>query len=226
MFDNIADIKNAAQQWGDPSYIEKVQLNKPSCTSTSCTENTAQDTTANMINLQTIADNDPIHDSSCYGEAIDPNDGETIIIGNSLWGVNSTSASIAGESPNQGHDYGEPITIGNKLWGATLPDYSDNTSSINGENILIGKQLLETLSPSSKMMCPWLVTSQHDLDNSTSVDTPTSSSMLSRIPNTTAHVCHSASHVFPRSPYHFLFWFQIIHLSANLGVHLSLVILM
>ncbi|KAL7570061.1 hypothetical protein ACA910_017097 [Epithemia clementina (nom. ined.)] len=115
MFDNIADTKNAAQQWG-----------KPSC----CT-----------INLQTLADDDPIHD-------IDPNNGKDIIIGNNIWGVNITPVSIAGESPNQGHDYGEPITIGNKLWGATLHDYSDNTSSINGENILIGKQLLETLSPS------------------------------------------------------------------------------
>ncbi|KAL7568230.1 hypothetical protein ACA910_004228 [Epithemia clementina (nom. ined.)] len=137
MSDNIANIKNTAQQWGDPSYIKKEQLNKPPCTSTSCNANAAQDTTAHMINLQTIADNDLIHDilSSCYREAIDPNDEENIIIGNNLWGVNSTSAFTAGKSPNQGHDYGEHITIGNKLWEATY------TSFLNGETILIDKKL-------------------------------------------------------------------------------------
>ncbi|KAL7579143.1 hypothetical protein ACA910_019168 [Epithemia clementina (nom. ined.)] len=183
MFDNIADTKNAAQQWG-----------KPSCKSYSCTDNMI---TPSTINLQTLADDDPIHDTLllCYGEPIDPNNGKDIIIGNNIWGVNITSVS---------HDYGEPITIGNKLWGATLHDYSDNTSSINGENILIGKQLLETLSPSSNMMCPWLVSTQHELDNSTSVDPPTYSSTLSYIPNTTPHVYHSASHVFLSSPYVFL----------------------
>ncbi|KAL7573386.1 hypothetical protein ACA910_006495 [Epithemia clementina (nom. ined.)] len=94
MFDTIANSKNAAsynnknaaQLWGDSSYIE---------------------TAAKIINLQTIADDDP------------SNDGKTIIIGNNLWGVNSTSAPITGETPSQGHNYGEPITIGNKLWGAT-----------------------------------------------------------------------------------------------------------
>ncbi|KAL7556406.1 hypothetical protein ACA910_013048 [Epithemia clementina (nom. ined.)] len=103
-FDNIADNKNAAsynnenaaQLWGDSSYIE---------------------TDAKIINLQTIADDDPTYDSSYYGEAIDSNDGKTINIGN--WGINSTSAPITGETLSQGHDYGEPITIGNKLWGAT-----------------------------------------------------------------------------------------------------------
>ncbi|KAL7576487.1 hypothetical protein ACA910_017991 [Epithemia clementina (nom. ined.)] len=192
MFDNIADTKNAAQQWG-----------KPSCKSYSCTENMI---TPSKINLQTLADDDPIHATLllCYGEPIDPNNGKDIIIGNNIWGVNITPVSIAGESPNQGHDYGEPITIGNKLWGATLHDYSDNTSSINGENILIGKQLLETLSPSSNMMCPWLVSSQHELDNSTSIDLPAYSSTLSYVPNTTPHVYHSASHVVPSSPYGFL----------------------
>ncbi|KAL7567220.1 hypothetical protein ACA910_021207 [Epithemia clementina (nom. ined.)] len=93
-----------------------------------------QDITPCTINLQTLADDDPIHDTLllCYGEPIDPKNGKDIIIGNNIWGVNGTSVSIAGESPNQGHDYGEPITNGNKLWGATLHDYSDNTSSING----------------------------------------------------------------------------------------------
>ncbi|KAL7568552.1 hypothetical protein ACA910_002664 [Epithemia clementina (nom. ined.)] len=206
MSDNIADIKNAAQQWGDPSYIDNVQLNKPPCTSYSCTENAAQDITASTINLQTLADDDPIHDTllSCYGETIDPKNGNDIIIGNNIWGVNSTSVSIAGESPNQGHDYGEPITIGNKLWGATLPYHNDDTSFINGETILIDKKLWGTLFPSSNVMCQWLVASQHELDNSISVEIPTSSSTLSRVYNTTPHVYHSASHVFPSSPYQFL----------------------
>ncbi|KAL7580898.1 hypothetical protein ACA910_001167 [Epithemia clementina (nom. ined.)] len=233
MSDNIADIKNVVQQWGDPS------LNKPSCTNTSFTENAAQDTNANMINLQTIADDDPIHDTllSCYGEIIignniwgvnsysDTNNGKDIIIGNYIWGVNSTSVSIAGESPNQGHDYGEPITIGNKLWGAPLPYQNDDTSFIKGETILIDKKLWGTLFPSSYVMCQWLVASKHELDNSISVDIPTSSSTLSRVSNTTPHVYHSASHVFPSYHTDFFLWFQFIHLSTNLGVHLSLVIL-
>ncbi|KAL7574189.1 hypothetical protein ACA910_014864 [Epithemia clementina (nom. ined.)] len=106
-FDNIADNKNAA------SHNNK---------------NAAQlwgD--AKIINLQ----DDPMYNSSYYGETIDSNDGKTIIFGNNLWGVNSTSVSIAGETPSQGHDYGEPITIGNKLWGASPSHVCPSTSHLS-----------------------------------------------------------------------------------------------
>ncbi|KAL7571817.1 hypothetical protein ACA910_002902 [Epithemia clementina (nom. ined.)] len=124
MFDNIADNKNAAsynnenaaQLWGDSSYIE---------------------TNAKKITLQTIADDDPTNDSSYYGETIDT---DPIIIGNNLWGVTTTPTSILGETYHQEHDYEETITIGNNLWGEI------NLNLLSGSILIGNKLWGENLS--------------------------------------------------------------------------------